>query len=130
MVHRRGVKRNGLSSYPHRVTDRFRQAMRLMRAHDPQAQEDGFGLLLPHAAEHVDQLIAEFALERTDHGLRCWLLELIGQARSPKALAVLAEQLNGDDEFLRRWAARGLEQLATKAARYELWKARAKGVID
>ncbi|SEF10603.1 hypothetical protein [Jiangella alba] len=30
-----------------------------MRRHDPQSQEDGFQLLLPHAA---------------DHGLRCWLL--------------------------------------------------------
>jgi hypothetical protein len=66
--------------------------MQLMRDRDPQDQEDGFHLLLPHAAEHIDQLIAEFAKERIDHGLRCWLLELIGQARSPKALSVLTEQ--------------------------------------
>jgi hypothetical protein len=65
------------------VTKRFQQAMRLMRRHDPQAREDGFHLLLPHAAEHTDELIAEFSQERHDHGLRCWLLELIGQARSP-----------------------------------------------
>lgn len=104
--------------------------MRRMRHRDPQDREDGFHLLLPHAAEHIDELIAEFAQERTDHGLRCWPLELIGQARSPKALSVLTEQLHGDDESLRYWAVRGLEQLATKPARYELWKARANGLTD
>jgi hypothetical protein len=112
------------------VTKRFQQAMRLMCRHDPQAREDGFHLLLPHAAEHVDELIAEFATGRHGHGIRCWLLELIGQARSPKALPMLTEQLNSDDEALRSWAARGLEQLDTRPARYELWKARANGLID
>ncbi|MDI5975706.1 HEAT repeat domain-containing protein [Amycolatopsis magusensis] len=112
------------------MATRFQQALRLMRSRDPQAREDGFHFLLPHAAEHADQLIDEFAREPTDHGLRCWLLELIGQARSPKALPVLAEQLRSNDELLRSWAVRGLEQLATKPARYELWKARANGLID
>lgn len=101
-----------------------------MRTHDPQVREDGFHLLMPHAAEHIDQLVAEFSLGRADHGLRCWLLELIGQARSPKALPVLTEQLRGDDDALRSWAARGLELLGTKPARYELWKARTNGLID
>jgi hypothetical protein len=100
-----------------------------MRRHDPQAKEDGFHLLLPHAAQHIDELIAEFVRERDDRGLRCWLLELIGEARSPLAFPVLVEQLNGDDEFLRFWAVRGLEQLDTKPARYELYKARANGLI-
>ncbi|MGC7094257.1 hypothetical protein ACPZ19_06305 [Amycolatopsis lurida] len=86
--------------------------------------------LLPRVAEHVDQLIAEFTQERTNHGLRCWLLELIGHARSPKALPTLTEQLHGNDDSLRFWAVRGLEQLDTKPARYELWKARANGLID
>jgi hypothetical protein len=45
--------------------------------------------------------------------VRCWLLELIGEARSPQALPVLVEQLNGDDEALRSWAVRSLEQLDT-----------------
>lgn len=99
-----------------------------MRRRDPQAREDGFHLLLPHASEHVDELIAEFAAERDDHGLRCWLLELIGQARSEAALLLLVEQLHGQDPSLRTWAARGLECLDTKAARQELWKARANGL--
>jgi hypothetical protein len=103
--------------------------MRLMRRHDRQAKEDGFHLLLPHAAEHVDELIAEFAAERDDHGLRCWLLELIGEARSARALPVLVEQLHGEDERLRTWAVRGLEQLDTKPARAELYRARVNGLI-
>lgn len=110
------------------MTDRFQHAMRLMRRHDPQARENGFHLLLPNAAEHVDALIAELSHER-DHGLRCWLIELIGEARSPRSGDILTEHLHGDDAELRSWAARGLEKLNTKAARHELWKARANGVI-
>jgi hypothetical protein len=112
------------------VTKRFQRAMELMHRHDPQAQEDGFHLLLPHAGEHIDELITEFASQRHDHGVRCWLLELIGQARSPGALPILTDQLHGEDEALRFWAARGLERLDTGPARYELWKARANGTID
>jgi hypothetical protein len=67
------------------VVDTFSKAMRLMRKHDPQSQEDGFGMLEPIAAEVLPQLIAEFEAE-SDHGLRCWLLELIGHAQSPNAL--------------------------------------------
>jgi hypothetical protein len=111
------------------LTDRFQHAMRLMRRHDPQAREDGFGVLRAHAAEHLDELIAAFADERDDHGLRCLLLELIGEARSSRALPVLVAQLYSDDESLRSWAIRGLEQLDTKPARTELWKARANGLI-
>ncbi|MGC1209814.1 MAG: HEAT repeat domain-containing protein, partial [Micromonospora sp.] len=71
------------------MTRRFERALKLMRRHDAQAREDGFHLLLPHAADHVEELLAEFTSGRGDHGLRCWLLELIGHARSPAALAVL-----------------------------------------
>lgn len=112
------------------VTARFRQAMRLMRKRDPQLKEDGFHLLLPHAAEHVGELIDEFRRERDDVGLRCWLLELLGEARSPEALPVLVEQLHGDDEALRLWAVRGLEKLDTRPARQELWQARTNGLIS
>jgi HEAT repeat protein len=110
------------------VTKRFQHAMRLMRRHDPQAQEDGFQLLRPHAAEPVDELITAFA-EEPDHGLRCWLLELIGEARSVDALPLLAEQLSSDDESISGWAVRGLEELGTKQAREQLWRARASGLI-
>jgi HEAT repeat protein len=110
------------------VADQVQRAMRLLRSGDPQTREDGFHLLLPHAARHVAALITEFNGE-PDHGVRCWLLELIGEARSPEALPVLVEQLNGDDEALRSWAARGLEHLGTKPARRHLYQARANRLI-
>lgn len=111
------------------VTKRFRQAMWLMRRHNPQTMEDGFHLLRPHAAEHLDELIAEFTHEQDDHGLRCWLLELIGEAHSPQALPLLVEQLHSPDESLRSWAVHGLEKLDTKPARRHLYQARTNGLI-
>jgi hypothetical protein len=99
-----------------------------MRSHDPQKQEDGFQLLRPNAAQHLEELITEFNRE-PDHGLRCWLLELIGEARSADALPVLVAQLHGDDESLRSWAVKGLEQLNTKPARHQLHQARSTGLI-
>jgi hypothetical protein len=110
------------------MTARFQRAMRLMRRHDRQAQEDGFELLRPQASEYVDELITAFA-DESDHGLRCWLLELIGEARSEAAMPVLVDQLNGADESWRDWAVRGLEMLDTKAAREQLWRARTNGLI-
>ena len=68
-------------AYAVRVTDTFSQAMRLMRKHDPQLQEDGFAMLQPIAGDVLPQLIEAFETE-SDRGLRCWLLELIGDARS------------------------------------------------
>jgi hypothetical protein len=40
--------------------------MHLMRRRDPQARENGFALAREHAAELVDELIAEFAREQQD----------------------------------------------------------------
>jgi hypothetical protein len=111
------------------TTPAFGDAMRLMRSHDPQRQEDGFHQFLPHAADHLHELIAQFEQEQDDHGLRCWLLELIGAARSPEALPVLAAQLSSEDESLRGWAAAGLNKLDTPEARTLLWRARANGTI-
>ncbi|MEU7612859.1 HEAT repeat domain-containing protein [Micromonospora sp. NPDC049204] len=110
------------------MVNQFQQAMRLMRSNDAQTQEDGFHQLRPHVAQHLDELIVEFDRE-TDHGLRCWLLELIGDARAEQALPVLVDQLHGDDESLRDWAARGLERLDTKQARRELYQARTTGLL-
>ena len=78
-----------------------------MRRYDAQKQEDGFEYLRVHATEHFDELVTEFRYE-SDPGLRCWLLELIGHARSPKALPLYVEQLHGSDEALRSWAVAGL----------------------
>ena len=96
--------------------------MRLMRQRDAMTQEEGFHALLPHAHEHTQQLMDEFAHE-TDYGLRCWLLELLGEAKDPKTLPLFLEYLSGDDDMLRYWAIRGLKLLNTKEARRALWDA-------
>jgi hypothetical protein len=96
--------------------------MRMMRKHDPQTMEDGFNVILPRAAEWLPQLIEEFERER-DHGLRCWLLELIGRSRSPEALPILAAHLNDPDESLRWWAEWGLRHADTRESRTLLWNA-------
>ena len=103
------------------MSGRFAAAMRLMRKHDPQLQEDGFHDLALIAHDHVPELMAEFAAEK-DHGLRCWLLELIGMAKSPAAMGLLVEHLDSDDESLRDWAIRGLRLLDTRESRRILWE--------
>ena len=108
---------------------RFARALRSMRSQDPQLREDGFDFLREHADAYVDELIAEFENEQAEHGLRCRLLELIAETRSPRVLPVLAAQLESDDESLRFWAIRGIEMLDTKEARQELHRARANGWI-
>jgi hypothetical protein len=45
--------------------------------------------------------------EKDDHGLRRWLLEPIGEAKSEAAMPLLSTQLNSPDESLRGWAAAG-----------------------
>ena len=94
----------------------------MMRRHDPQIREAGFHFLLPRAAELVEPLLAEYRGE-TDHGLRCWLLELLGHARDVRALPVVLEALHSDDESLRDWAVRGLQRLGTPEARKALFDA-------
>ncbi|MDY3557771.1 hypothetical protein R5W23_003036 [Gemmata sp. JC673] len=101
----------------------FKKCVAMMRARDPATQEDGFHWLRPHAGEHVHELIGEFGQEK-DHGLRCWLLELIGLAKSPAAFEFLAGQLRSADERFRFWAISGLKNLDTKEARTLLWEAR------
>jgi hypothetical protein len=65
--------------------------MAMMQKRNPQTQEEGFHWLRQHASEHIRELIEEFGKEQ-DLGLRCWLLELIGSAKSPDALDSLAQQ--------------------------------------
>jgi hypothetical protein len=101
----------------------FKKCMSMMRSKDAQTQEDGFHLLLPHASECVPQLIAEFRSEK-QHGLGCWLLELIGSAKSPDAFEFLGEQLRCDDNAFRFWEIAGLKNLNTKESRTLLWEAR------
>jgi hypothetical protein len=99
----------------------FDRAMQLMRKHNPQTQEDGFALLKPVASDFLPDLIEAYEA-KTDHGLKCWLLELIGEARSEDAHTLLGRELTSDDESLRFWAEGGLRSLDTKAARTTLWE--------
>jgi hypothetical protein len=100
----------------------FAACLRMMRKRNPQTKEDGFHWLRPRAAEFVEALMAEFRGE-SDHGLRCWLLELIGEARDARALPLLVEQLHSPDESLRSWAAWGLQALDTPESRKALFEA-------
>lgn len=95
--------------------------MKLMRKRNPELQEEGFHQLLPHASAFVDELLIEFAAE-TDHGLKCWLLELLGEARDERVLDVFAQYLNAEDESLSHWAEVGLRALDTKQARHLLYE--------
>jgi len=113
---------------------RFAWALESMRSGDPQSRENGFDFLREHADTYVDELIAEFQKEefqkeQGDHGLRCWLLELVAEARSAAALPLLASQLEGDDEALQFWAVRGLEMLDSRDADQALHQARTNGWI-
>lgn len=81
-----------------------------------------------HAAEHVDELLAEFRRE-SDHGLQRWLLGLIGYARCARVLPLPVQQLHGHDEALRGWAVQGLQLLGTREARQALYRARTNGEL-
>jgi hypothetical protein len=98
----------------------YKACLAMMRKHNPQTSEEGFHFLLPHAADHLDELMADFQAAE-DHGLQCWLLELIGEARSAKAFDLLRQQLLSSDEALRYWAAHGLQGLGTPEARQVLF---------
>lgn len=98
------------------------KCLEMMRDRDPQVQEDGFHWLRPQASKYVLELIAEYERE-SDAGLRRWLLELIGDARDPRALGVLTQQLRSSDDLLRTWATVGLKAMGTKDARKALYDA-------
>jgi hypothetical protein len=107
---------------------RFEQAMERMRGADARMREDAFDFLREHADAYVDELIAEFAAEG-DPGLRCWLLELVAEARSAKALEVFRDQLESPDESLQFWAVRGLEMLDSREAEQVLQQAQEDGWV-
>jgi hypothetical protein len=92
--------------------------MRLSRK--PQVKEDAFWYLHERAAELVSELRSAYEAE-TNHGSRCWLLELLGEARDPALEDLFAAALDEPDESLQQWAARGLRNLDTKTARTILW---------
>jgi HEAT repeat protein len=100
----------------------FERCLKMMRHSNPAVNEEGFGLLGPHAAEYLPQLIAAF-WDEDNAGIRDWLVELIGEAKAPAAMPFLLECLHDDDESVRNFAMHGLRQLNTKEARTALWQA-------
>ena len=101
----------------------FKQCMKMMRSHEAETKEEGYYSLLPHASEHIPELLAAFQAEQ-NHGLRCWLFELLGAARSPDLLPFLADALRGEDWALWVRAFRALRMLDTKEARRLMFEAR------
>jgi hypothetical protein len=101
----------------------FSKCLSMMKSRRRQTMEDGFHWLLPHAGEHVCELIEAFGKEK-EHGLRCWLLELIGAAQCPDAFQLFAELIRSNDWQFRSCAIRGLKNLGTKESRTLLWQAR------
>lgn len=110
---------------------RFARAAEWMRSPDPGLREKGFDFLREHADSYAEELIAAFEREPEHDGaeMRCLLLELLAEARDPRALPVLAARLDSPDETLRFWAIRGLEMLGTREAEQALDHARAEGWI-
>jgi HEAT repeat protein len=100
----------------------FEQCLKMMRSSNGSVSEEGFGWLAERAAEYVPQFIAAF-WDDDNAALRPWLMELIGDAKSPAALPFLLERLNDENESIRDWAVRGLRHLDTKEARTALWRA-------
>jgi hypothetical protein len=100
--------------------------MAMMRKRNAVIQEDGFHWLRPHAAEFVEELIAEFNAEQKDHGLRCWLLELIGEARDARALPLMVELLGSNDDRFRGRAIAALRLLNTSESRRILFEANSR----
>jgi hypothetical protein len=116
------------------MSKKFEQRLRMMYSRDGITAEEGFGDLLAHVEEHVEDLIAAFRAELANPepnlAMQSLLLELISESKSEAALPTLVEQLYSLDSSLSRWARQGLEKLDTKQARTELWKARSNGVLE
>jgi hypothetical protein len=87
------------------------------------AWETAHFALRKYANTYIEDLISEFR-NVTDPGVRQYLLELIGEARSPKALPVLTEVIQGDEEPSWSWAIYGLRDLESREARKVLWEAK------
>ena len=55
--------------------------------------------------------------------MKCWLLELLAEAKSPESMSLFMEHLYGNDESLRTWAVYGLYRIDSKDARRVLYEA-------
>ncbi|MBC7767170.1 MAG: HEAT repeat domain-containing protein [Phycisphaerales bacterium] len=99
----------------------FQVLLTEMRSRDALKAEGAFHALLPLANERIEELIKAFEIEKLQ-GVRCWLLELIGEARAEQAFDVLRKNALSEDEALRGWGISGLQKLGTPPARAFLWE--------
>ena len=101
----------------------FTACMAMMRKRNAAIQEDGFFWLKPRAGQFVSELLSEYRSE-TDLGLRCWLLELLAEARAPETLDVFVEALHDGHCNVQHRALRCIQTLDTHEARQVLWNER------
>ena len=101
-------------SKPHQPA--FSDLLSMMREGNPQVAEDGFQYLRPRAKEHVDELLTALGGE-TNHAMQCWLLQLIGEAKSEKGFVALCAYAKSADDSLKSWAVHGLVKLNSKQSR-------------
>ena len=94
----------------------FLSAMERMRSKHANQQEQGYNMLLAHAGKFPEELIAEFRAE-TDHGLKCWLLELLADSRSEKVFDLFHEMLDASNLTFRDLAVKGLRRLNSKESK-------------
>lgn len=99
----------------------LQQCLKMLRHSNPQINEDGYGWLRSRAVELLPQLIAAYEDEQCND-IRGWLIELIGEAKSPTALPFLLERMNDENESIREWALIGLRHLDTRESRTALWR--------
>jgi hypothetical protein len=94
----------------------FEECLAMMREGNPQVAEAGYGVLAPRVKKLLPRLIAAFETE-DGHGTKCWLLQLIGEARSEAAFDCWKREAQSDDGAIRSWAVRGLTKLDTQPSR-------------
>jgi hypothetical protein len=118
------AKRKGHKGYSYWIKV-LRSEIKLPREeiHAGGAWESAYFALQKYANTHIEDLISEFR-SATNPGVRQYLLELIGEARSPKSLPILTEVLQSDEEPLWSWAIYGLRDLKSHEARKVLWEAK------
>lgn len=105
----------------------FDCCLQMLRSKNAMIQEEGFYDLAQHAGEYLEELLTAFCTEE-NRGMRSWLLEIIGYAKSPRTFPIFLEYLHSSDDSLRCWAEYGLAKLGTtREGRRLLWDAHLYG---
>ena len=101
----------------------FDRYLQMLHSKNAMIQEEGFYDLAQHAGEYLEELLTAFDTEE-NRGMRSWLLEIIGYAKSPRAFPIFLKYLHSSDDSLRCWAKYGLAKLGTtREGRQLLWEA-------